>query len=194
MSMMRGPAGAEDTGETVVSVSEYEAAQKAVSTLIAHEVPAREIAIVGIGVRTIEKVTGKLGYATAARAGAINGVLIGLLLAAVLVLTSPEAPSQLFVGFVLIGIAIGMCFSLISYSLLRRKRDYASVMQLAADTYEVRVQAASLAKARSALGQKRAASPPPVNLDEPPQFGERIPPGADPAAYTRQPGSETPPA
>ncbi|QTV79826.1 general stress protein [Microbacterium sp. NIBRBAC000506063] len=194
MSMMNRPMGAADTGETVLSVTEYEAAQKAVSKLIAGEVPAKEIAIVGLGVRTIEKVTGRLGYATAARTGAINGILIGLFLSAILVLTMPEAPMQLFVGFLFIGIAIGMCFALISYTILRRRRDFASVMQLAADHYEVRVQSSSLGKARGVLGQNRAPAPPPVNLDEPPQFGERIPPGADPAAYTRQPGSDTPPA
>ena len=186
--------GAADTGETVLTVAEYEAAQKAVSRLIAGDVPAKEITIVGLGIRTIEKVTGRLGYAVAARAGTINGVLIGLLLSAVLVLTSPEAPVQLFVGFLLIGVAIGMCFSLISYSLVRRRRDYASIMQLAADSYEVRVQPQSLSKARTVLGQERRPTPPPVDLNEPPRYGERIPPGADPAAYTRPSGAENPSA
>ena len=37
----------------------------------------------------IERVTGRLGYATAARSGAINGVLLGLLFSAILVIGSP---------------------------------------------------------------------------------------------------------
>jgi len=191
MSMMNRQTPAKDTGETVLSVPEYEAAQKAVSQLIAGEVPAKEIAIVGMGVRTIEKVTGRLGYATAARAGTINGVLIGLFLSAILVLTTPEAPLQLFVGFLFIGIAIGMCFSMVSYAIVRRRRDFASVMTVDADHYEVRVLPSSLAKARTVLGQGRPApAPEPVDLSEPPQFGERIPPGADPAAYQRPPASD----
>lgn len=186
MSMMNPAMTPKETGQTVTTVPDYEAAQKTVSTLIAGDVPAREITIVGIGVRTVEKVTGRLGYATAARSGTLNGVLIGLFLAAILAVTTPEAPVQLFVGFVLIGVAIGMCFSLVSYAIVRRRRDFASVMTLSADTYEVRVLASSLAKAREVLGQGRPApAPAPVDLSEPPQYGERIPPGADPAAYAR---------
>ena len=156
---------------------EYESAQKMVSKLIAGEVPARDIAIVGQGVRTIERVTGRLGYATAARSGATNGVLIGLFLSAIFVLGNPEAPIQLFVGFVLIGVAIGMILSLVTFAIVRRRRDFASVTQLAADHYEVTVLAASLAKARQALGgQRPGPSLPPANLDEPPRYGERVVP------------------
>ena len=90
--MLNRPASGTDTGEIVASMRDYESAQKTVSKLIAGEVPARDIAIVGQSVRTVERVTGKLGYAAAARSGAINGVLIGLFLAAILVLGGRHAP------------------------------------------------------------------------------------------------------
>lgn len=162
---------------------DYESAQKTVSKLIAAEVPARDIAIVGQSVRTVERVTGKLGYAAAARSGAINGVLIGLFLSAILVLGNPEVPIQLFVGFVFIGVAVGMLLSLVTYAIVRRRRDFASVTQFAADHYEVTVMPASLAKARQVIGAARPEpTRPPVNLDEPPRYGERISPaGAAPA-------------
>lgn len=177
--MLNRPANGTDTGEIVASMRDYESAQKTVSKLIAGEVPARDIAIVGQSVRTVERVTGKLGYAAAARSGAINGVLIGLFLAAILVLGNPEVPIQLFVGFVFIGVAVGMILSLVTYAIVRRRRDFASVTQFAADHYEVTVQAASLSKARQVLGAARVAPVrPPVNLDEPPRYGERIAPGA----------------
>lgn len=181
--MLNRPANTAPVGEVVTSVREYEAAQKAVSALIAAEIPARDIAIVGQGVRTIERVTGKLGYATAARSGAVNGVFIGLLLSAILVVGNPEAPMQLFFGFVLVGVALGMILSLITYAIVRRRRDFASVTQLAADHYEVTVLPTSLAKAREILGTGRRTEVvrPPVNLDEPPRYGERITPGADAA-------------
>ncbi|PRA82932.1 general stress protein [Microbacterium sp. MYb66] len=179
MSMLNRPANGTDTGEIVASMRDYESAQKTVSKLIAGEVPARDIAIVGQSVRTVERVTGKLGYAAAARSGAINGVLIGLFLSAILVLGNPEVPIQLFVGFVLIGVALGMLLSLVTYAIVRRRRDFASVTQFAADHYEVTVLAASLAKARQVLGATKVAPVrPPVNLDEPPRYGERITPGA----------------
>lgn len=177
--MLNRPANGTDTGEIVASMRDYESAQKTVSKLIAGEVPARDIAIVGQSVRTVERVTGKLGYAAAARSGAINGVLIGLFLSAILVLGNPEVPIQLFVGFVLIGVALGMLLSLVTYAIVRRRRDFASVTQFAADHYEVTVLAASLAKARQVLGATKVAPVrPPVNLDEPPRYGERITPGA----------------
>lgn len=181
--MLNRPANGAAVGETVASVRDYEAAQKKVSQLIAGDVPARDIAIVGQSVRTIERVTGRLGYASAARSGAVNGVLIGLLLSAILVIGNPDAPMQLFVGFVFIGVAIGMILSLVTYTIVRRRRDFASVTQLAADHYEVKVLPASLAKAREVVGDKRtSAVRPPVNLDEPPRFGERVASGTAPAA------------
>lgn len=175
--MLNRPAAGTAVGETVASVRDYEAAQKTVSKLIAGEVPARDIAIVGQGVRTIERITGRLGYAAAARSGAVNGVLIGLLLSAILVIGNPDAPIQLFVGFVFIGVALGMVMSLITYAIVRRRRDFASVTQLAADHYEVTVLPASLAKAREVVGDQRTTVVrPPVNLDEPPRYGERVTP------------------
>lgn len=199
MSMLNRPAGAAEVGETVASVREYEAAQKLVSKLIAAEVPARDIAIVGMGVRTIERVTGRLGYANAARSGAINGVLIGLFLSAIFVLGNPVAPIQAFVGVLFVGVAMGMILSLVTYAIVRRRRDYASVMQLAADHYEVTVQAGSLAKARKALGAGAPAPrPAPVVTDEPPRYGERVAPGttapAAPSAPAATPAPSAAPA
>jgi hypothetical protein len=186
MSMMNRPAAGADTGEVVASMRDYESAQKTVSKLIAEEVPARDIAIIGQSVRTVERITGRLGYAAAARSGAINGVLIGLFLSAILVLGNPDVPMQLFVGFVFIGVALGMLLSLVTYAIVRRRRDFASVTQFAADHYEVTVQPASVAKAKKILGTATQTTVvrPPVDLDEPPRYGERIPaPGASaPAA------------
>jgi len=198
--MMNRPAAGADTGEVVASVRDYESAQKTVSKLIAEEVPARDIAIIGQSVRTVERITGRLGYAAAARSGAINGVLIGLFLSAILVLGNPEVPIQLFVGFVLIGVALGMLLSLVTYAIVRRRRDFASVTQFAADHYEVTVQPASVAKARKILGTvtQTTVVRPPVDLDEPPKYGERIPaPGAPapaPPVIPPRPADPAPPA
>lgn len=186
MTMMGGrfPQGSDEVGQPVASFPTYDAAQKAVSSLIAGEVPARDIAIVGQDLRSVEKVTGRLGYASAARSGAINGVLLGLLFSAILVIGSPSVPIQAFVGVLFVGIAIGMLLSIITYSFVRRRRDYASVMQVVADRYEVTVTPASLHRARQILGPQAASETAPRAREtadpatEPPRYGERVAPEA----------------
>jgi hypothetical protein len=212
MTMMGGrfPQGSDEVGQTVASFSTYEAAQKAVSTLIAGDVPARDITIVGQGLRSVERVTGRLGYASAARSGAINGMLLGLLFSAILVIGSPSVPIQAFVGVLFVGIAIGMLLSIITYSFVRRRRDYASVMQVVADHYEVTVTAAGIHRARQILGPQAtpetAASPPapeagqhPETLAEPPRYGERVsntpeqaPASSPPSSEDDAPGEQSP--
>lgn len=189
MSMMGGrlPAGFDQVGETVASFPSYEAAQKAVSALIAGEVPAKQVAIVGTGLRSIERVTGKLGYATAARSGALNGLLLGLLFSAIFVIGTPSPPIQLFVGVLIVGIALGMLLSLLTFAIVRRRRDFASVMQVVADHYDITVSAESVHRAREILGASTAAqvveTASAENWDEPPRYGERI----------ATPGAPTPP-
>ncbi|NYF17314.1 xanthosine utilization system XapX-like protein [Microbacterium sp. AK009] len=197
MSMMGGgrlPQGVGEPGQAIASFPTYEAAQKAVSTLIAAEIPARDIAIVGHDLRSVERVTGRLGYAEAARSGAINGLLLGMLFSAILVLGSPSVPIQAFVGVLFVGIAIGMLLSLITYSLVRRRRDFASVMQVVAERYDVTVSASDAAKARGVLGHRASApaepevpadavpvppaAPTPAGSAEPPRYGERVTPPA----------------
>ena len=217
MMGVRFPQGVDDLGQNVASFPNYEAAQKAVSTLIAAEIPARDIAIVGQGLRSIERVTGRLGYATAARSGAINGVLLGLLFSAILVIGSPAVPIQAFVGVIFVGIAIGMLLSIITYSFVRRRKDFASVMQVVADHYEVTIAAGSVQRARQVLGRQdtaeerparastpataQAAAPPPTSdaATEPPRYGERVAPApADspepPAGADDAPQDDTPSA
>lgn len=189
--------GSDQVGQTVASYPTYEGAQKAVSALIAAEIPAKQIAIVGLGLRSIERVTGRLGYATAARSGAINGLLIGLFFSAIVVLGAPTVPIQVFVGVLFLGVAVGMLLSIVTYTIIRRRRDFASVMQIAADHYEVTVDAASAGKARQALGAGSVPAPStraqaPVS-DEPPRYGERIGSPRPPAETPAPPGSVAPP-
>jgi hypothetical protein len=215
-------AGSAEAGETVASFSQYEQAQKAVSTLIAGDVPAKEIAIVGQGLRSIERITGRLGYAAAARSGAVNGLVLGVLFAFVFVIGSPTIAIQAFVGVLLVGIAFGMLLSIVLYSFVRRRRDYASVMQVAADHYDVRVAPSSVHRARAALGTAKTAAsavsapaaapaagavPPAAGLVPPatapvppavppvvapPRYGERIDPAAPPRSAPAKPEQPAP--
>ena len=184
----------QEHGEKIADYATYQGAQQAVSQLIQGDIPARDIAIVGHGLRSVETITGRLGYAAAARSGAINGVLLGLLFSAIFVLGTPNAAIQLFAGVMLVGIAIGMLLSLVTYALLRRRRDYTSVTQVLADRYEVTVLPRSIHRAREIVGHvvaPTAAAPAPVDLTTPPQYGERIDPAPDPAPRPA-PGPDAP--
>lgn len=198
MFAQRPGAGRDEVGEKIASFPTYEQAQKAVSSLIAGEVPARDIAIVGSGLRSIERITGKLGYATAARSGALNGLMLGLLFAFIFVLGTPTVPISAFIGVLLVGMALGMLLSLGTYSIVRRRRDFASVMQVAADHYDVCVAATSVQKARGIVGpsgaQRTVVSRPAPAETAPPRYGERVTPGAEaPAVPPRPPVPAAPP-
>ncbi len=172
----------QEHGEKIADFTTYQGAQQAVSDLVKADIPARDIAIVGHGLRSIETVTGRLGYAAAARTGAINGILLGLLFCAIFVLGTPSAGVQLFAGVMLVGVAVGMLLSLITYALLRRRRDYTSVTQVIADRYEVTVLPRSIHRAREIVGHVVVpASAPAIDLSTPPQYGERIDPAPAPA-------------
>jgi len=179
MSMMGLNLPSKDAGETVASYAEYETAQKAVSRLIEAEIPAREISIVWADLRLVESVTGRLGYGRAAWSGALNGAMLGLLFGAVYTLLSPEASLQLLLGFMLVGTALGMVMRLLSYRMVRGRRDYSSATRPVADHYEIAVQSAHAGKARGVLGQQRVAPTQPVRPSgplPPPQYGVRIDP------------------
>ncbi|MFT3799516.1 general stress protein [Microbacterium sp.] len=177
----------QETGEKIADFATYPAAQKAVSQLIEADIPARDIAIVGHGLRSVETITGRLGYAAAARSGAINGILLGLLFSAIFVLGTTGAGIQLFVGVMFVGIALGMLMSLIAYAIVRRRRDYTSVTQVLADRYEVTVLPRSIHRAREVVGRTKTPAPlaftpatprtdpeAPASPAAPPQYGERI--------------------
>lgn len=185
MSGLGQPRG--EIGETVANFPTYEGAQKAVSKLVASEVPARDIAIVGSGLRSVERVTGKLGYATAARQGAINGLLLGLFFSAIFVLGNSAVGVSVFVGVLFVGVALGMLLSIGAYAIVRRRRDFASVTQVIADHYEVTVLPTSIHRAREVLGATPTAPRAPAPSDEQPRYGQRAQPPAQDGRHDDEP-------
>ncbi|WP_156762039.1 general stress protein [Microbacterium karelineae] len=175
MSMLNAAAPVPEVGETVATYAKYEGAQKAVSKLIEQNIPARDIAIVGSALRSIEKVTGRLGWARAAWQGALNGVMIGLLFAAFTIIWMPQLDMAMIGGILLIGVGFGMLFRILTYSIVRRRRDFASVMTVSADHYEVAVSREHVTEARRLLGTTKPRTQvvaPPSN--EPPRYGIRV--------------------
>ena len=68
----------------------------------------------------------------------------------------PARRSASCVSAVLIGAGFGMIFSVVSYSVNRRRRDFTSVMQVLATRYAIIAEAAHVDRARTVLGRRRA--------------------------------------
>lgn len=186
MSMMGANIGKNDIGETVASFPEYEAAQKAASQLIEADIPPRDISIVGNGLRSVERITGRLGYLTAARGGLINGLMLGIGACAIQAIINPEIPGAVYFATLFICMTIGMALSFMSYLIMRRRRSFASVMAMVADHYDLTVTTTSIHKARQVMNDIRGVRPraPKVIDNSPPQYGERLPGYGQPASAT----------
>lgn len=182
--MMGANIGKSDIGETVASFPEYEAAQKAASQLIEADIPPRDIAIVGNGLRSVERITGRLGYLTAARGGLINGLMLGIGACAIQAIVNPEIPGAVYFATLFICMTIGMGLSFMSYFIMRRRRAFASVMAVVADHYDITVKVTSIHKARQVMNDIRGVRPraPKVIDNSPPQYGERLPGYGQPAS------------
>ena len=179
-------------GETVASYETYQEAQAAVDQLAKAEFPVRELSIVGHDLTSVERITGTLSWGRAAGAGALSGAWFGTFLGLLLFIFSPSGTSLGILGAaILIGAGFGMIFSVVSYSVNRRRRDFTSVMQVLATRYAVIAEPEHVARARQVLGVTDAAAPQPPApapvVTTPP--AERP---AEPAAPVAPPADETP--
>lgn len=175
-------------GETIASYETYQEAQSAVDTLSKAEFPVKELSIVGHDLTTVERITGKLTWGRAAGAGALSGAWFGTFLGLLLFIFSPDALGILGAA-ILIGAGFGMIFSVVSYSLNRRRRDFTSVMQVLATRYAIIGDPEHVARARNVLGVTDAAVPAPP---APPAAPVQAP--APPAERPAEPAQPQPPS
>ncbi len=148
-------------GETVASYETYQEAQAAVDQLAKAEFPVKELSIVGHDLTSVERITGTLSWGRTAAAGALSGAWFGTFLGLLFFIFSPSGTSLGILGAaVLIGAGFGMIFSLVSYSINRRRRDFTSVMQVLATRYAIIAEPAHVVRARQVLGVTDAAAPP----------------------------------
>lgn len=145
-------------GETVASYETYPEAQRAVDKLAAAEFPVKKVTIIGNGLTSVERVTGKLSYGRAAASGALSGAWLGLFFGLLLILINPTAEIVFIGAAILIGAAFGMVFTMFNYAINRKRRDFSSVAQIVASSYAVMVEPDLANKARNVLG----VEPPPA--------------------------------
>jgi hypothetical protein len=146
-------------GETVASFETYAEAQTAVDQLAKADFPVKELSIVGTDLTSVERITGTLSWGRAAGAGALSGAWFGTFLGLLLFIFSPTGASLGILGSaILLGAGFGSIFSVVSYSINRRRRDFTSIMQVLASRYAVIAEPAHVARARQVLGTTDAAA------------------------------------
>lgn len=147
--------GAEAANRPVLaSYDTYAAAQKAVDTLSDAKFPVQNLAIVGVGLRTVESVLGRMSWGRAAAGGAATGAWFGLLIGLLISLfaTANTSTFNLILLGLLYGAAFGIVAGLISYAMTGGRRDFVSRSSLVAERYDVVCDAAVLSQARQLLG------------------------------------------
>ena len=139
-------------GETVASFETYAEAQSAVDKLAKESFTVKELAIVGTDLTRVERITGRLSWGRAAGAGALSGAWFGTFLGLLFFIFAPTGASLGILGAaILIGAGFGSIFSVVSYSLNRRRRDFTSVAQVLATRYAIIAEPAHVERARSVL-------------------------------------------
>lgn len=147
MALLRIP-----QGDTVVSYDSYPEAQRAVDKLADAEFPVKRVAIVGTGLTSVEYITGKLSYGRAAGSGAFSGAWLGLIFGFLFTLVEPQVDVVVFGAAVLIGAALGMMFTMFTYAMGKKRRNFSSTAQIVAQSYALVVEPDLANKARNILG------------------------------------------
>jgi hypothetical protein len=143
-----GTAGSARQHTTLKEFPEYEGAQRLVDKLSDAGFPVQHLRIVGLDIRTVEQVTGRMTTGKAALVGAASGAWFGLLIGLIFGLfTAAAAWLGLLLGAVALGIGWGAIFGAIAHWATRGRRDFSSVKRLEADRYAVMVDAEHAAEA-----------------------------------------------
>lgn len=136
--------------EIIAKFDTYEAAVEYVEKMLAGNFPVRQIAIVGRGVRTVERTRGRINYARIALTGLINGAILGLVWHG---FTTSDSTVTGYASTVVTFAGMGALANIIRFSLTRNKRTFSSQQQLVADTYEVQIPRDLKAAADDALAK-----------------------------------------
>jgi len=138
----------------LATYDDYLDAQKAVDTLSDKGFPVQNVAIVGVDVRIVEAVLGRMSWGRAAASGLLSGGWFGLLIGLLIGLFSSTTGSlvPIMALGLLYGAAFGIVWGLIGYAFTGGRRDFVSRQQLSAARYDVLCEQAVIAEARRVLG------------------------------------------
>jgi hypothetical protein len=145
----------------LASYSTYGEAQAAVDRLSDNRFPVQNVAIVGVDLRLVEAVVGRLSWGRAALSGMAMGAWFGLLLGLFVSLfaTADGSTFSLVLLGLVYGAAFGIVFGLLSYAFTGGKRDFLSRSQITAARYDVHCDASVMGQAQQILGLQAPDGP-----------------------------------
>lgn len=162
------PAPAGTHRRIVASYPEYRQAERAVDYLSDNGFPVQSSAIVARDLEMFEQVTGRYGYLSAAGNGAAGGAVTGALIGWLFGLFTWVAPliSWLLLALygAIIGAVIGAVIGLIAHAMSGGRRDFSSMPNLQAGSYDLLVdsdhadQATNMLSSDGAPGLGRTAA------------------------------------
>ncbi|RCW42872.1 hypothetical protein DFQ14_108132 [Halopolyspora algeriensis] len=162
------PTSAATHRRIVASYPEYRQAERAVDHLSDNGFPVQHSAIVARELELVEQVTGRYSYLSAAGNGAGGGAITGALLGWLFGLFTWVTPliSGLLLALygAILGAIIGAVIGLIAHAMSGGRRDFSSMPNLRADSYDLLVdsdyadQATTMLNSAGAPGLGRAAT------------------------------------
>lgn len=139
-------------GEVLGTYSSYQQAREVVDRLATGEFDVKQVSIVGTDLRMVERVRGKLTYASVALRSAIQGALFGAMLGLLLSLVDPARAGLQILATAAIGAAIWIIMGVIGMSMRKsRGGGFDSVQQLVPTSFDVVCAFESAAQAKGIL-------------------------------------------
>ncbi len=132
---------------------DYGQAQRVVDYLADQHFPVENVRIIGTGIASVERVTGRLTRRTAAAAGALSGLWLGLFVGVAFAVFSPTGHLDFLITTPLLGALFGLIWSQLGFGAVTRNgaRGFASESRLEASRYEVIVEHGYAAHAHQVL-------------------------------------------
>jgi hypothetical protein len=138
MSALDGSTGVRPT-VIVQTYPDYVSAQRAVDYLSDSGFPVEHCAIVGTGLRLVEKVLGRITTVRAALAGAGAGAWFGFLIGLLFAIFSVALWWLVLLVALLVGAVGGAIFGAVTHAVTGGRRDFTSVSALEADQHALMI-------------------------------------------------------
>ena len=145
------------SGWPVASFNTYAEAQAAVDGLSDREFPVEDLAIVGVDLMQVEKITGRLTWGKVLGGGALSGLWMGLFIGILFAIFAlPGTGWSVLLWSLIIGAIFGLVFAAIAYGVSGGNRDFQSATTIVANRYDVLCESTTAERARDMIASMAA--------------------------------------